>query len=187
VWPLATYAQQSTRKPWLCLLTCGPGTAQSPATRCEAFFQGLRELGDVNGQTINIDYLHPDGQAERFPALAADCVRQKPDIIAVTTTPGAQAVKKATSSTIPIVMVALGDPEAISWDLDLWTAWPGGGQSGKDRAARIELPVLLLRCPHLGSSHSRGSADVKGSWRAGCNERNPQALMKPWHRMTSAF
>jgi ABC transporter substrate binding protein len=103
---------------------------------------------------------------------------QKADIIAVTTTPDAHAVKKATS-TIPIVMVALGDPAGTGL-VDSLAGWVVS-------LARIELPVLLLRCPHLGSSHSRGSADFKRSWRAGRNERIPQALMKPWHRMTSAF
>jgi putative tryptophan/tyrosine transport system substrate-binding protein len=96
LWPLATYAQQYKRIPRLCFLTFDPGTAQSPATRFEAFFHGLGELGYVNGQSINIDYLHPDGQAERYPALAADCVRLNADVIAVTTTPGAHAAKKAT-------------------------------------------------------------------------------------------
>jgi putative ABC transport system substrate-binding protein len=69
----------------------------------------LRDLGYVHGETITIDYLHPEGRSDRYPELAAACLRLKPDIIAVTTTPGAQALKNATS-TIPIVMVAVGDP-----------------------------------------------------------------------------
>jgi putative ABC transport system substrate-binding protein len=150
VWPLATYAQQSKRVPRLCFLTFDPGTAQSPATRFEAFFQGLRELGYVNGQTMNIDYLHPDGQAERFPALAADCVRQKADIIAVTTTPGAHAVKKATS-TIPIVMVALGDP--VGTGLVDSLARPGGNITGMSQMtsglAAKRLEILKEAIPGL--------------------------------------
>jgi hypothetical protein len=64
----------------------------------------------VNGETITIDYLVPaDGRSERFPALAADCLRLKADIIVVTTTPAAQAPKNATR-TIPIVIYPLGDP-----------------------------------------------------------------------------
>lgn len=118
-WPLAVMsmfavprqaeAQQSEKVPRLCFMTFDVGTAQSPAKRFEAFFEGLRELGYVNGQTITIDYLHPEGRSDRYPELAAECLHLKPDIIAVTTTPGAYAMKKATT-TIPIIMVALGDP-----------------------------------------------------------------------------
>jgi putative ABC transport system substrate-binding protein len=102
-------AQEVKRVPRLCFLTFDPGTPQSPAKRFEAFFERLRELGYVNGETITIDYLHPEGRSDRYPELAAECLRLKPDIIAVTTTPGAHVMKNATS-TVPIVMVALGDP-----------------------------------------------------------------------------
>ena len=86
-----------------------PGTLRSRSPRFDAFFEGLRDLGYVDGQTITIDYLSADGRGERFPALAAECLRLKADIIAVSTTPAAQAAKNATR-TIPIVMIALGDP-----------------------------------------------------------------------------
>jgi hypothetical protein len=56
------------------------GTTQT--SRFDAFLQGLRTLGYVNGETITIDYLFPaDGRSERFPALAADCLRLQADII----------------------------------------------------------------------------------------------------------
>src|SRR4030095_12842816 len=80
--------------PRLCFLTFDPGTPED--SRFNSFFQGLRDLGYVDEQTITIDYLSADGQGERFPALAADCVRLKADIIVVTTTPAAEAAKKAT-------------------------------------------------------------------------------------------
>src|SRR5215475_7624898 len=108
-WPLRSTAQSLKRDPRLCFLTFDPGTPQSPAKRFEGFFDRLRELGYVNGETITIDYLHPEGRSDRYPELAAECLHRKPDIIAVTTTPGAQALKN-TTSTIPIVMVAIGDP-----------------------------------------------------------------------------
>ena len=54
----------------------------SRSTRFEAFFQGLVDLGYVDGKTINIDYLSADGHGERFPSLAAECLRLKADIIA---------------------------------------------------------------------------------------------------------
>src|SRR6476646_9271888 len=105
-WPVGARAQQSKKVPRLCFLTFDPGTLQ--ATRF-AFFEGLRDLGYVDGQSINIDYLSAEGHGERFPALAAECLRRKADIIAVSTTPAAQAAKNATR-TIPIIMIALGDP-----------------------------------------------------------------------------
>ena len=105
--PLVGEAQQPNNIPRLCFLTFDPGTLQS--TRFNAFFQGLRDLGYVDGQTITIDYLSADGRGERFPALAAECVRLKADIIAVTTTPAAQAAKNATR-TIPIVMLRARRP-----------------------------------------------------------------------------
>jgi len=92
--PLAAEAQTARRMPRLCFLTFDPGTVQS--NRFTAFFQGLRELSYVDGQTIAVGYLSADGRGELFPALAAECLRLKADIIVATTTPAAQAAKSAT-------------------------------------------------------------------------------------------
>jgi putative tryptophan/tyrosine transport system substrate-binding protein len=118
-------AQPAGRIPRLCFLTFDPGSLQS--NRFQPFFQGLRDLGYVDGQTIIIDYLTADGQGERFPALAGDCLRFKADIIVVTTTPAAQAAKNATR-TIPIVLHPLGDPVATGLVASL--AQPGGNVTG---------------------------------------------------------
>jgi putative tryptophan/tyrosine transport system substrate-binding protein len=107
-WPLAAHAQAPKKIPRLCFLTFDPADSQR-STRFEAFFQSLHDLGYVDGQTITIDYLSADGYGERFPSLAAECLRLNADIIAVSTTPATQAAKRVTS-TIPIVMIALGDP-----------------------------------------------------------------------------
>jgi putative ABC transport system substrate-binding protein len=123
--PLATEAQPAGRIPRLCFLTFDPGTPQS--SRFNPFFQGLRDLGYVDGQTITIDYLSADGRGERFAALAVDCLRLKADIIVVTTTPAAQAAKNATR-TIPIVMGPLGDP--VGTGLVASLARPGGNVTG---------------------------------------------------------
>ena len=123
--PLATEAQPANRIPRLCFLTFDPGTPQS--SRFNPFFQGLRDLGYVDGQTISIDYLSAAGRGEQFPALAADCLRLKADIVVVTTTPAAQAAKNATR-TIPIVMHSLGDPVATGLVASL--ARPGGNVTG---------------------------------------------------------
>ena len=125
--PLAAEAQRGGSLPRLCFLSLEPGTAQSPSPRFEAFFQGLRDLGYTAGRTITLDYLSADGRTERFPALAAECVRLKPDVIASSTTPGAQAAKRATQ-TVPIVMLALGDPVATGLVDSL--ARPGGNVTG---------------------------------------------------------
>jgi putative ABC transport system substrate-binding protein len=123
--PLAAAAQPARKIPRLCFLTFDPGTPQS--SRFDPFFQGLRDLGYVDGQTIIIDYLSAEGRGERFPALAADCLRLKADIVVVTTTPAAQAVKNATR-TIPIVMHSLGDP--VTTGLVASLARPGGNITG---------------------------------------------------------
>src|SRR5690242_10258789 len=87
--PLLAHAQAPKNIARLCFLTFDPGTLQS--NRFDTFFQGLRDLGYVNGQNIAINYLSAEGNGERFPALAAECLRLNADLIVVSTTPGAQA------------------------------------------------------------------------------------------------
>jgi len=131
--PLAAEAQRRTPSR-LCFLTFDSRPTHSTLSPSRAspvqfdpFFQRLRDLGYVEGQTLAIEYLSADGQGERFPALAADCVRRGPDIIVVTTTPAAQAAKKVTR-TIPIVMIPLGDPVATGLVASL--RHPGGNVTG---------------------------------------------------------
>src|SRR6202047_4746087 len=123
-WPFDTEAQQPQR-PRLCFLTFDPGTLQ--ANRFAPFFLGLRDLGYENGRTITIDYLSAKGNGEQFPALAAECLRLKSDIIVVTTTPAAQAAMAATR-TLPIILIALGDP--VRTGLVNSLAQPGGNVTG---------------------------------------------------------
>jgi putative ABC transport system substrate-binding protein len=123
--PFAAQAQQSKIIPRLCFLTFDPKA--SGLARFAAFFQGLRDVGYVDGQTIAIDYLSADGRGERFPALAAECVRLKADVIVASTTPATQAAKNATR-TIPIVMLALGDPVGAGLVDSL--VRPGGNVTG---------------------------------------------------------
>jgi putative ABC transport system substrate-binding protein len=125
VLPIAPTAHPAERLPRLCFLTFDPGARET--NRFGPFFQGLHDLGYVDGQTIFIDYLSADGRGERFPALAAECLRLGTDIIVVTTTPAAQAAKDITR-TIPIVMIPLGDPVATGLVASL--ARPGGNVTG---------------------------------------------------------
>jgi putative ABC transport system substrate-binding protein len=126
-WPIGALAQGAGRLPRPCFLIFEPGTVQSPSARFDPFFLSLRDLGYVAGRTIIIDYLSADDRTERSPDLAAECVRLKTDIIAASTTPGAQAAKSATRM-VPIVMLALGDP--VGTGLVDSLARPGGNVTG---------------------------------------------------------
>ena len=123
--PLPKEVQSAPGIPRLCFLAFDPGPLES--SRFIPFFDGLRDLGWVDGQTITIEYLSAEGQGERFPALVADCLEHKPDIIVATTTPAAQAAKTVTR-TVPIVMHTLGDPVATGLVSSL--ARPGGNVTG---------------------------------------------------------
>jgi putative tryptophan/tyrosine transport system substrate-binding protein len=107
-WPMGAHGQQRAI-PRLCFLTFDAGTLRTRSSRFEGFFQGLQDLGYEDGRTIDIRYLSAGNNDDRFPALIDECLGVKPAVIAVTTTPAAHLLKKATN-TIPIVMVALGDP-----------------------------------------------------------------------------
>jgi putative ABC transport system substrate-binding protein len=136
---LAARAQAPKNIPRLCFLTFDPGTLQ--LNRFEAFFQGLYDVGYTNGQNITIDYLSAEGDGNRFPALAAECLRLKADVIVVTTTPAAQAVMAATR-TIPIIMIGLGDP--VRTGLVNSLAHPGGNVTG------LSLMVPEVAAKRLG-------------------------------------
>ena len=87
------------------------GSVSSDRSRSDAFRQGLNELGYVEGQNIVIEYRYAEGKLDRVPALVAELVRLKVDVIVVQGTVPALAAKQHTSS-IPIVMAHVGDPVA---------------------------------------------------------------------------
>jgi putative tryptophan/tyrosine transport system substrate-binding protein len=91
------------------------GPPPSAGGLVQAFQQGLRDLGYIEGQNIRIAYRYTDvalqGHPDLFPRLAAELVQLKPDVLVVSVTQAALAAKKATS-TIPIVMVTVPDPVA---------------------------------------------------------------------------
>ncbi len=93
----------------------------------EAFSQGLRELGHVEGRSFAIEYRWVAGKTERLPEVAAELVRLKVDLIVAAGTLAAEAGKRATS-TIPIVFVSVGDP--VGSGLVASLGHPGGNISG---------------------------------------------------------
>src|SRR6266545_557307 len=103
------------------------GRSNSPAPNLEAFRQGLRELGYVEGKNIDIEYRYAEGKPDRLPALAAELVRLKVDIIVAQSSETVLAAKDATS-TIPIVMTNSADP--VGSGLVASLARPGGNVTG---------------------------------------------------------
>ena len=95
--------------------------------RIEAFRQGLRELGYVEGKNIVFELRYADGKLDRLPALASELVRLNADIIVTAGASPTRAAKAATS-TIPIVMTQVGDPVGSGFVASL--ARPGGNITG---------------------------------------------------------
>jgi putative ABC transport system substrate-binding protein len=77
--------------------------------RLDAFRRGLREGGYIEGQNILVEYRWADTKFDRFPALVAELISLKVDVLVIDSTPAAHAAKNATS-TIPIVLTVVGDP-----------------------------------------------------------------------------
>src|SRR5215468_4252187 len=125
-------AQQSAKIPTIGYL--GAGYRSSSLT--DAFRQGLRELGYVEGKNILIEYRHAEGKPERLPDLAAELVRFKVNIIVATATPAAVAAKKATQ-TIPIITVTTADP--VGSRLVASLAHPGGNVTGLSLVPGLEM------------------------------------------------
>jgi putative ABC transport system substrate-binding protein len=94
----------------------------------DAFQQGLRDHGYVEGQTILLEHRYAEYQWDRLPALAAELVQRQPDVIVTNTTSAVLAAKQATT-TIPIVVVAAGDLAQLGIVASL--ARPGGNITGQ--------------------------------------------------------
>jgi putative tryptophan/tyrosine transport system substrate-binding protein len=121
-------AQQPPGKvPRIGFLTNVSASDPAAALRFDAFRQGLRELGYIEGKTIIIEYRYAEGKPERLPELAEDLVRLKVELFVVPNDLTARAAKKATT-TIPIVMTSSGNP--IGTGVIASLARPGGNVTG---------------------------------------------------------
>ena len=125
--PLAVDAQPTKQVPRVGYLSIGSSTDPARLRRFEAFRQGLRELGYVEGQTIALEPRWAEGMYERYPALAADLVRVPVDVIVAVGGAATQAVQQATK-TIPIVMSVVNDPVGSGLVPNL--VRPGGNVTG---------------------------------------------------------
>jgi putative tryptophan/tyrosine transport system substrate-binding protein len=156
-------AQQPKRVPRIGFL--GGSSPSAISARIEAFRQGLRELGYVEGKNIVIEWRYAEGTFDRLPALAAELVRLKVDVIVSSGPIPTRRAKEATT-TIPIVMTQVGDPVGSGFVASL--ARPGGNITGLSTLApelggkRLELlkEVVrkLSRVAVLGTSTRPGNA-----------------------------
>jgi len=125
-------AQQPAKLPRIGYVDLG-GNPNNPGPNVEAFRQGLRALGYIEGKNILTEYRFLDGNRDRIPSVVAELVELKPDVLVVEGPPVIRAVKQATK-TIPIVIVTSQDPVAAGYVASL--ARPGGNITGVTRLTR---------------------------------------------------
>ena len=163
--PFPACTQQPTKIPRIGFL--GFTSLSAIAARIEAFRQGLRELGYVDGKNIVIEWRSAEGKLDRLSELAAELVRLKVDVI-VTSGPAVTRPVKEATSTIPIVMAFDDDPVGSGFVASL--ARPGGNITGLSAlhpeisGKRLELlketVPRLSRVAVLGTSTQPGYAQV---------------------------
>ena len=155
-----------------------PGLASAHLT--EAFLQGLRDLGYVEGQNIAIEYRWADGNFERLPELAAELVRLKVDLIVATVTQASLAAKNATA-TIPIVMVAVGSP--VEAGLIASLARPGANITGTstmaDEVVGKQLGLLKETLPKISRWPRFGILTIPSFRRRRCDRRTARRRRCP--------
>ena len=168
--PLAAESQQAAKVPRIGYLAAN--LAANPHMH-EAFRQGLRDLGYVEGRNVRIEYRDAEGKFERLPALAAELVALKVDVIvAGGGTPAALAAKQATR-TMPIVFAAVADP--IVSGLITSLARPGGNITGSSNLT----PELVGKCLEQLKQAVPGASQVAVLWQpGGIGERTEKDRLK---------
>ena len=146
-WPIAARAQQAARRPRLGILIYST-PERDPNT--QSFLRGLRDLGYIDGQNIDIEYRFAEGKPERLRDLAAELVRTKPDVIFALGGDVTPFVGRATQ-TIPIVYAMSADPVQLGVADSL--AKPGGNATGvtflSDELAAKRLELLKEAVPSV--------------------------------------
>jgi ABC-type uncharacterized transport system substrate-binding protein len=194
-------AQRPEKVPRVGYLNPGSPSVPLRQRRLDAFRQALRELGYVEGQNIAIEPRWAEGKYERYPALAADLVRLKVDVIVAVGGAAAKAAKDATR-TIPIVMSLVNDP--VGSDLVPSLARPGGNVTGtsvmapdlvgkqlevlKEVVAQVSL-VALLRNPENPATarqlrEAEAAARALGMRLQAHEARSPQEIDSAFAAMT---
>src|SRR5713101_188503 len=167
--PLAAEAQQAGKIARIGYLSSD--LAASPDLR-EAFRQGLRDLGYVEGRNVVIEYRNAEGKPERLPALAAELVALKVDVILAGGTPQALAAKQATR-TLPIVFAGVSDP--VTSGLVTSLARPGGNVTGLSNVT----PELVGKCLEQLKQAVPGVSRVAVLWHPGnLGERTERDMLK---------
>src|SRR5262245_16052729 len=158
-WPLAARTQTPTgrtgKMPRVGILM--PGPAAYSAVTLDPFYRGLHELGYIVGQNLAIEQRNGDWKPDRFPALAAELVALKVDIIVAWSTPTARSAKQATNS-IPIVAGVMADP--VGDELVASLARPGGNVTGTTFLG----PELVAKRLQLLKDVVPGLARVAALW-----------------------
>jgi ABC-type uncharacterized transport system substrate-binding protein len=137
---IGSSAQRAGTMPRIGFLTPGSNPREPP------FWQGMRDLGYIEGKTIVVDRRSAEGDFARLPALAAEIVQSRPDVIVAIASAAASAAKEATA-TIPIVMVGSSDPVAAGLVGNL--ARPGGNVTGTSTQTTAAVGKLLGLIPQF--------------------------------------
>jgi putative ABC transport system substrate-binding protein len=156
--PDPSHAQAGAKTPRIGMLT----NAFDPHSGFEAFRHGLRDLGYVEGRSIALEFRYAEGQAERLPALAAELVRLKVDLIFAEGVLAVQAAQHA-SGTIPIVFFVGIDP--VGQGLVASLAQPGGNITG----VSFQAPELMGKRLELLKAAVPGVTRVAYLWHSAPN------------------
>jgi putative ABC transport system substrate-binding protein len=164
-WPLAVRAQQPA-KVWRIGMLETISSAQN-APQLDAFQQRLQQLGYVEGINFVIEYRSAEGRGDRFPSLVAELLQRNVDLLVLRGTPAAIAVKNATS-TIPVVMTAVGDPILVVASLSR----PGGNLTGLSsfvvdlEAKRLELlKEIYPQAARVAALRNMENPAVQNNWK----------------------
>jgi putative ABC transport system substrate-binding protein len=175
--PPVSRAQQPKKVPRIGYLSVS--SANEAAPRTEAFRQGMRDLGYVEGKNLVIEFRYAEGKFDRLPDLAADLVGLKVDAI-VTAGPSVTRPAKEATAVIPIVMTNDSDPVGAGFVASL--ARPGGNVTGLTGLARElsgkRLELLKEIFPKLSRVAIVGMSEIPGNGQAAKDTEVAAAALK---------